>query len=84
MDRVRRAVFKRHIKKAHTKNCSPKQKSKFFKQGGKLDYSRYSQVFLLSLAKFLTFHFYVIAKDHYPCVILYVLVFNLRVASHSN
>ena len=43
------AVFSYHIKKVHTRNCSPKQKSKFFKQGGKLDFSRYSQVFYLTL-----------------------------------
>ena len=35
------------IKKVHTRNCSPKQKSKLIKQGGKLDYSRYSQVYVI-------------------------------------
>ena len=45
-DRVRRCNL---IKMVRTRNCSLKHKSKFFKQDGKLDYSRYSQVLQLSL-----------------------------------
>ena len=37
------------FKKVHTINCSLRKKSKFCKQCGKLDYSGYSEVSLLTL-----------------------------------
>ena len=40
-DRVRRYRLLTPIKMVRSRNCSLKQKSKFFKQDGKLDYSKY-------------------------------------------
>ena len=40
-DRVRRSRPLMPIMKVRTRNYSLKQKSKFFKQGGKLDFSKY-------------------------------------------
>ena len=45
MDSVQRCRFLSHFKKVHTFVSSGK-KSKFCKQGGKLDYSRYSEAYL--------------------------------------
>ena len=67
------AAFYHHFKKVHTRNCSLKKifLSKFCKQGGEKDYSRYSQVSLLTLCyhwQTLSNSFLVelvIAKDHY-------------------
>ena len=40
-DRVRRCSLLTPIKIVRTRNCSLKIKSKFFKQDGKLEYSKY-------------------------------------------
>ena len=40
-DRVRLCRLLMPIKMVRTRNCSLKQKSKFFKQDGKLDYSKF-------------------------------------------
>ena len=48
-DRVRRCRLLTPYQDGPTRNCSLKQKPKFFKQDGKLDYSRYSQVLQLTL-----------------------------------
>ena len=42
------ATFEHHFKNVHTRNSSLIF-SKFCKQGGKMDYSRYSQVSLITL-----------------------------------
>ena len=70
-------AFECHFKKVHTRNCSFRKKI-FCKQGGKLDYSKYSQVSLLTLCyhwQILSNSFVLemmIAKDHYlSCNTLY-------------
>ena len=68
----------RHIRKVHTRNCSPTKKSKFFKQGVKLD----SHVITGKLLVFIRNDDYQISLS--LSATLYVLGFNLRVAYHSN
>ena len=75
MDRVQGSCLLMPFQEGPHRNCSLKQKTKFFKQGGKLDYSRYSQVYLLTLCyhwqTLSTSNEMVIAKDHYPSLQLF-------------